>query len=116
MVCNTKSLKSITLSDSITKIGTRAFANCDSLEKITLPAGFNTLENSLFSQCLKLKEVELSNDITDIKSDAFYYCEKLETIRFNGTSEEWEQISKDSYWDEETGDYVVICTDKTLDS
>ena len=58
--CNTKSLKSITLSDSITKIGTRAFANCDSLQSIYIPKNVVMVGSYAFEASHALQTIDVA--------------------------------------------------------
>ena len=94
----------LTIPDSVTKIGEGAFANLDGLKTIIIPSTVkeigmnafafnNTLENVIindgveiigsgaFQQCKNLKNVDLPNSIKNMGSLAFYYCFKLEKIR-----------------------------------
>ncbi len=40
---------------------------------------------------------------------------ELEEIIYEGTSSEWEAIEKASNWDSQTGEYIVKCSDVTVD-
>ena len=73
---------------SVTSIGNNAFRNCTSLTSITIP-----------------------NSVTSIGNNAFYGCTGLTSIVYTGTVEQWKAIEKSSYWDSNTGNYVVTCTD-----
>jgi hypothetical protein len=39
----------------------------------------------------------------------------LTTIEFKGNIDLWNAILKESGWDDNTGDYIVICTDGKLE-
>ena len=45
---------------------------------------------------------------------AFDNCVELAEIKFNGTCKEWQSIEKGDYWDDDTGNYTVYCTDGTV--
>lgn len=81
-------LKRITLPDSITSIGVRAFLNCNKLESINIP-----------------------NGVTHFGSYAFSGCSKLTDINYDGTKNEWQAIQKGNNWNAETEYYTVHCTD-----
>lgn len=66
-------LKTVTLPDTVTTIGTNAFANCTSLEAIFIPAS-----------------------VTSIERRAFYGCNKLKDIYYLGTQTQWDAITKDT--------------------
>ena len=45
---------------------------------------------------------------------AFYNCKNLTQIKFRGTTAQWQAISFGRRWDENLGEYTVICTDGTV--
>lgn len=77
---NCKSLKSIILPESVTRIGWSAFDGCTSLESITLPNKLTKIERSTFYNCRSLKSIILPDSLTEIGSFAFYNCMKLKSI------------------------------------
>jgi len=79
---STSSLKTITLTNSITEIGEYAFYNCKELNSIKLPKDLVTIESSTFLGCTKLKSLVLPGSLRFIKSGAF--DPSLETITFCG--------------------------------
>ena len=44
----------------------------------------------------------------------FADCTSLKEIHFNGTKEEWNKIEKDKYWDKNTGEYTIYCSDGNI--
>ena len=60
--CNTKTLRSIVLSDSITKIGMRAFANCDSLKFIRIPKNVTMVGSYAFEASHALQQIYVDED------------------------------------------------------
>ena len=48
------------------------------------------------------------------KQYAFAYCSGLTSITFQGTMQQWKDISKVNYWNYDTGEYTVTCTDGVL--
>lgn len=74
----------------VTAVGAYALYGCDQLFSVTLPRG-----------------------VTHIAEGAFAACENLTSIVYLGTVEEWNAVSKDAFWDEDTGDYTVVCLDGT---
>ena len=78
---NVEGLKTIIIPGTVKTIGKNAFANNTTLEKVVVEDGVETIENSAFRGCTKLKEVELPDSITSIGSEAFYTCGGLEDIQ-----------------------------------
>jgi len=46
-----------------------------------------------------------------IGESAFSYCSRLTSISFNGTMAQWNAIEKNDYWNVDTGNYTIHCTD-----
>lgn len=62
---------------------------------------------SAFYGCTGLKSITIPDTVTSIDSFAFTDCTNLKAINYAGTEEQWEDISKGSYWDDNTGDYTI---------
>lgn len=90
-----------------------AFLNETSIEKVTLssPLRHLTISFSSFSGCTSLKEVNLSRGVRGIEYRAFFKCVNLTDINYDGNIQSWKEINKTSGWNDETGNYVVHCSD-----
>ena len=75
-----ESLTSITISNSITRIREDAFFGCESLTSINLPNNIKSIGNRTFFGCKALSSINLPNNITSIGEDAFSGCESLTSI------------------------------------
>jgi hypothetical protein len=73
-------LKNITIPDSVSSIGERAFEGCTSLESVIIPNSVKIINSQTFDGCTNLKNVVISNGVTSINSYAFYGCSNLENI------------------------------------
>lgn len=80
-VFNNKSLKSVTLPDTVTKIGGSAFYCCKSLEAV-YANNITELEGSAFNGCSSLVYLDISK-VKNIPSGAFSGCKSLNTIDFS---------------------------------
>ena len=109
-----KGLTSITIPDSVIDIGWRAFYGCTGLTSITIPDSVISIGDWAFSYCSGLTSVTIGNGVTSIGENAFCDCSSLTTINFQGKKAQWQAIKKDSWWDDDTGDYTVHCTDGTI--
>ena len=75
------SLQSITIPNSVTKIGDRAFRDCESLQSITIPNSVTKIGgDEAFSGCYSLQSVTIPNSVTKIGDRAFRDCESLQSI------------------------------------
>ena len=73
---NATGISKITMPDSITEIGTEAFANSD-ISQIHLSANLKVIENGAFKNCFELESIELPENLIRIGSEAFRYCNGL---------------------------------------
>lgn len=63
---------SVTIPGSITRIGDRAFADCDKLESVDLPSNLKTIGKEAFYRCGSLRSVTIPESVTSIGPHAFY--------------------------------------------
>ena len=75
-----KLLESFTLSENITWIPERCFSSCNSLVSPDLPERISEIGPSAFSYCKSLTDLNFSSGLQYIDEGAFYGCESLETV------------------------------------
>ena len=51
-----------------------------------------------FLECDVIESVTISTGIKYIRSTAFYHCDNLKTVKFLGTEEQWNAVSKGHEW------------------
>ena len=102
-----RSLASIVIPDSVTRIGNEAFSNCTSLTSVVIGDSLSYIGNDMFRDCTNLTSVVIGDSVTTIGENAFWYCGSLTSIKFRGTEEQWNNINKGSYWDTGTGSYTI---------
>jgi hypothetical protein len=61
-----------------------------------------------------LKEMIIPASVKSFSSCAFYGCYSMERVYYGGTIEQWNNISKGSYWNRDWNNVEVICTDGTI--
>ena len=74
------SLTSITIPDSVTSIDDYAFRGCTSLTNITIPNSVTSIGDLAFDGCTSLKSIKIPNGVTSIGESAFYCCASLTNI------------------------------------
>ena len=72
-----ESLTSVTIGDSVESIGSYAFAYCYDLTSVTTGDSVTSIGNGAFRECISLTSVTIGNNVTSIGDDAFYGCYKL---------------------------------------
>ena len=73
-------LTSITIPNSVIKIGDTAFAGCSSLTSISIPNSVTRIGNEAFAFCSSLTSVTIPNSETMIGDGAFFCCSSLTSI------------------------------------
>ena len=71
---------SITLPNTIIKIGDNAFNGNHNLTSMTLPESVATIGRYAFQGCWKLKSITIPNSVTEIGCSAFYGCNRLKSV------------------------------------
>lgn len=100
--CDCQSLESVNFSSTLTSIGKGAFQKCSSIERLTLPSGLKDIGECVFSDCSNLKSVTLPSSVTNIRKNAFGECTSLKDIFFEGTTDQWNNVTKEMLWKPET--------------
>ncbi len=70
-----------------------AFDNCQKLKSFKFPDGVTSISDGMFYYCIELEDVTIPKSVTEIGPGAFRDCKKLKDVYFEGTWEEWENIS-----------------------
>ena len=80
---NSTGLKSVTIPEGITVLGSSSFEECRSLSNVTLPSTLTEIGSSCFSYCYKLTQLTIPAAVTSIGSYAFSGA--LNTLHMLGT-------------------------------
>ncbi len=75
-------ITSITLPETVTKIGHAAFSTNSILERINLPSGIDNIPDSAFAYCKALTSIQFPADLKTIGAEAFFLCKELNEIDF----------------------------------
>ena len=106
-----ESLTSITISNSITRIREDAFFGCESLTSINLPNNIKSIGNRTFFGCKALSAINLPNNITSIGEDAFSGCESLTSINLPNSIK---SIGDRTFFDCKTLRSIIIPSNLTI--
>lgn len=75
-------LTDVTLPNTVTKIGLRAFAGC-SFSEFTIPDSVSFIDSAAFGNCSNLSEITIPAGVTALGPQAFAFCSSLEKVYLN---------------------------------
>lgn len=78
-------IKTVTIGDGITYVGSGSFFDCDNLTAINLPEGIERLGTSCFLSCDSLEEVFLPDSVERLEAGAFGCCTSLRSVKFSNS-------------------------------
>ena len=82
------------------------------VSNIEIPESYNSLPvkkiaKNAFAYLDGIESVTIPESVIDIGATAFRACKSLKRINYVGSESEWENVTKGSSWDTETGNYTV---------
>ena|GEM_PF-1839722 len=77
----------------VTKISDRAFYGCSSLIGIDIPDSITKIGRYSFCDCSNITSIVISDGLTSIDYGTFDGCSNLKDVYYNGTVEDWCNIS-----------------------
>lgn len=108
---NCTSLTNVTLSKNIQIIEKYMFEKCTSLTNIIIPDGVTKILHHAFNECSSLTTVTIPNSVKNIAGYSFSNCGNLSNITFDGTKNEWNNITKESNWNDSSNIQTITCAD-----
>lgn len=80
LVKYTGTASTVSVPDTVKKIGEEAFADNTNVNTVKIPKGVETIAYGAFSYCTQLKKVSLPDTIVTIGNAAFANCTSLSSI------------------------------------
>lgn len=77
---NSKTVTSVTLPSTISKIGQYCFADCEQMKSVNIPSAVKTISQYTFSNCVSLTSLEFPSSFTNFGSRCFENCTNLESL------------------------------------
>ena len=75
-----RSIRSVTIPQSVTSIGYEAFCYCENLQSLTFQGSIESMGDGAFEYCTKLENVTIPQSVTSIGNYAFYKCSALTNV------------------------------------
>ena len=97
----------------VTTISESGFINCNNVTSVVIPASVTELKFRAFGWMQNLTYVKFAegSQLNTIGMQAFAVCRNLTKIEFGGTMEQWNSISKDTFWAYQVPCQVINCSD-----
>lgn len=100
----------MTFPDTFTRLGESTFAGCSSLEYVYFSESLISIGADAFVNS-RLSRIDLPHSLEIIYDRGFRGSDYLRNITYNGTIEEWGNVSKGTNWHLDVPATVVHCTD-----
>ena len=95
--------------NNVTKIENHAFMYCDSMQFAKIPSKIECLEPYVFSNCSKLSSITIYSSLKLISDNAFRNV-SLKNIYYEGTDEQFQNISKgNNEFNETKINFGILC-------
>jgi len=104
-------LKSVTIGDSVTTIGSYAFEECHKLASITIPENVTKIGAYAFSGCNELANITIGRSVTSIGKSAFSYCNLTSIYMMGGNPP---SVGSDNFDDVDYADITIYVPQGTL--
>ena len=82
-------MTSVTIPESVTRIGEIAFNGCAGLKSITIPSHVKSMGEHVFERCVELTEVTMRGERPEAPTDLFPGCGKLKVIHVPANAKSW---------------------------
>lgn len=90
-------LTSITIPRSVKQISDGAFNGCTALKTATLEEGVETIGKNVFTNCKELTGITIPSTVTSIGNYAFNICPKLATVTFAGETPQLNSLGQNAF-------------------
>lgn len=109
--CPQKKQGTVTILESVTRIGYGAFSGCSGLTNITIHSNVKVIGDFAFENCSGLTSITVPASVTSMSWCVFLDCSGLTSIKYKDTMENWNKKFSGVWL---PASCVVICTDGTI--
>lgn len=86
----------LTIPETVTTIGVKAFSNLKSLEVIRLPQDLKEIASDTFTNCISLEEINFPEGLETLNEYACYNCTSLKSVSFGSKIKNISQLVFDN--------------------
>lgn len=83
---NDSEITDLTIPNSVTSIGPRAFYGCDGLTSVSIPNSVTSIGESAFESCSSMTSITIGNSVASVEEKAFKNCSTLTSVTINSNS------------------------------
>lgn len=80
LICCPQRKQEVSIPESVSRLGQRAFVKCSSLVSITIPNSVTRVESWCFEGCSSLTSITIPNSVSELGQNAFEGCSSLTSI------------------------------------
>ena len=80
MFAGCTSLKSVTIPNSISKIGPSAFSGCENMTDVNIPSSVEEIGSGAFMSCHSLTQIKIPASVKIIEGEAIRDCPNLKNV------------------------------------
>ena len=103
-------LVEVNLNEALTFISPYCF-ECTDIASLSLPNSITSIGQRAFQSCQLLESLTINRGLTSIGDDVFQHCDNLSALNYEGTMEEWSQIELSENWLRESIIETIHCSD-----
>lgn len=93
------------------KLPMYAFAGVTIITNVKLDEKVIAIGTHAFDGCRSMTDLTISKEVKNIYAEAFKGCENLKAINFNGTKDEFGEITLSKNWDKDSSLVKIVCSD-----
>lgn len=90
---NCDNLVDVVISKNVATIESYSFRDCISLKNIKIAGAIQVVEDYAFDGCISLTTVEIGHQISKIGENAFVECDELLYVYYDGSQNDWSDVS-----------------------